>query len=290
MAWAVIRRKDFPEILAFLKARESTCVMLTSRLIDEDQALVPLKKNKLLVNRSVTTGTIQEVLLFTPGGLILPVLDTLTHPSALDKGLAAYIENKAAQIHSIMGIASQVAVIEGMLKKQATRVDYYLMTMKDYVKDTEQLPSIAGLHFRKAKVNDAKLLAPLQADYEKEEVLIDPERFNPSFSLLQLKKSLQTQIVVVAELNGEIIAKAGTNAIGFNYCQIGGVFTKQKYRSMGIAKRLMRFLAGELEQQQKKICLFVKKNNTPAINLYSGLGLTIYDNYRISYYFGLSIF
>jgi predicted GNAT family acetyltransferase len=81
-----------------------------------------------------------------------------------------------------------------------------------------------------------------------------------------------------------VVAKAGTNARGFGVDQIGGVFTLEKLRNSGIAFRVMEELLRQVFAHKDMACLFVKKDNLPALALYKRLGFATADSYRISYF------
>jgi predicted GNAT family acetyltransferase len=88
----------------------------------------------------------------------------------------------------------------------------------------------------------------------------------------------------MAELGGVPVAKAGTNARGFTTDQIGGVFTRPDLRHRGAARAVMTALLEHVRRDRRQACLFVKKDNAPAIRLYLGLGFDVRGEYRISYY------
>ena len=84
--------------------------------------------------------------------------------------------------------------------------------------------------------------------------------------------------------DGDIVAKANTNAIGINCVQIGGVYTHPLYRRNGYAGALVQALCNRAVQARRKPVLFVKEKNTPAFNLYQKLGFEECGRYTIVYY------
>jgi len=141
---------------------------------------------------------------------------------------------------------------------------------------------------------------PLQAAYEKEEVLLDPSSYNPSITRAHLLQTLNEQIVVMASARDTVephapisgplsrspqpIAKASTNAKGIDYHQIGGVFTQRMYRGRGIGGSVVAFLLDTIFEDGRRACLFVKKDNIPALAMYRRLGFEKAGEYRIDYY------
>ena len=128
------------------------------------------------------------------------------------------------------------------------------------------------------------MLLPLQIRYELEEVVINRKRYSEQVCRQNLKRALRQQLVLMAEQNGRVVAKAGTNARGFTTDQIGGVFTVENERNSGIAFRVMEELLRRIFSDKHTASLFVKKDNLPALSLYRKLGFRIFDGYQISYF------
>lgn len=281
MAWYPIVQRETRELLQFLRTREWTCVSFSSRLVNREGG-----GNRIFVNRSADEDNrIVESLLLTPHGLILPVIDPTVFPLKRYRDeLLPLLRASARGVHSIMGLDVQVATIESLLTSRVyERIEYYLMT-REYFNIERPSEEGGSLRVRRASVHDVRALFPLQRDYEKEEVLLNPRKFNSTASFLSLQKNLRREIIYVAELDGVPVAKAGTNARGMNYFQIGGVFTVPSLRGRGIGKIIMRALMWEIAQRKKHLCLFVKRSNQSAIRLYTSLGFTLRDKYAISYY------
>lgn len=177
-------------------------------------------------------------------------------------------------------------IVDVSTPESPTDVDYYIMTIDNHVEVGMLTPPDPALTIKKATVDDAQKLFPLQEGYEKEEVLLNPATFKPWNSMMLFKKALQEQIIIYAEVNGEPVAKTGTNALGFDYYQIGGVYTAAPYRNQGIGTFLMKCLTKEITQRDKRLSLFVKKHNSSAIHMYKHIGFTIKEHFRIAYYRG----
>ena len=86
--------------------------------------------------------------------------------------------------------------------------------------------------------------------------------------------------------NGKLfaVAKAGTNAQGKNYFQLGGVFCREEFRNRRIAFFVIQHLLQYIHSCEKKASLFVKVKNEPAKKLYKNLGFTETGKYGISYF------
>lgn len=281
MSWYSAARREIDEVLGFLRTREWSCVSFSSRLLNHEPG-----SNRIFVNRApAEANRITESLLLTGHGLILPVLaQELKGAEHYRRELLPLIQAFARNVHSVMGVESQVHAIEMILPAPVNeRVDYYLMT-REYFNIERPTAPRTPLTIRRASASDVRALFPLQRDYEKEEVLLSPEKFNPTVSFLALQKTLRKEIVYVAEVDGIPVAKAGTNARGMNFYQIGGVYTVPSLRNLGVGRSLMRALMWEIAREKKHLCLFVKKSNPAAIKLYLNLGFTTRDSFAINYY------
>ena len=139
------------------------------------------------------------------------------------------------------------------------------------------------LTIRKATLKDATKLLPLQIAYEQEEVLKEGERVNKKIALMNLEKTLHHQTVYLAEIYGNVVAKANTNVKGVKCQQIGGVYTSPRYRRRGIGYATVSCLTKDIHNAKREATLFVKTNNTTAINLYNKLGFKRQTNFQISY-------
>jgi ribosomal protein S18 acetylase RimI-like enzyme len=280
MGWHPAGRKEIDEVISFLKVREWACVSFTSRILNHE-----LGSYRILVDRSETGAQrISGAVLLTNQGLVIPVLDSAGGGPRFRGELLSLISSYTHGVHSVMGVERQVGAIDTLLGGGATeKIEYHLMT-REHFNIPEPLPARSDVTIRKATPSDVKALFPLQREYEKEEVLLNPARFNATASLLSLQRTLRREIVYLAEREGNPVAKAGTNARGINYFQIGGVYTVPELRGRGIGQKVMRALMWDIAQREKHLCLFVKKSNTAAIKLYSNVGFTIRESFAINYY------
>ena len=116
-----------------------------------------------------------------------------------------------------------------------------------------------------------------------EEVILNPERFNSQMCYENLRSTLVKEIVLYGCINNIPIVKSGTYARGYNYDQIGGVFTDISQRHQGYATAVMTKLLKKIFSQDKSASLFVKPDNINAIKLYKTLGFVKKANFRIAY-------
>lgn len=293
MAWQLARPDELEELLGFLEHDEWKHVACSSRLFERGKPAFPNPlRLSIFLNRTATgAGALREALLVSRGGLVLPILAGTDQDSSAGTpprpDVAALIGSRA--LHSIMGTRNRVDAIQQSIDTPIrAMIDYHLMVL-DSARPLPTAPPSADtrrLKIRRARPRDLLTLFPLQREYEKEEVLLDPDRFNASATYLHLQQSLKREIVFFASIDRSAVAKAGTNARGIGYSQIGGVFTVPQMRGRGIARALMNVLLEQLERDHRRVCLFVKPENRAAVRLYERLGFVIRDSFRITYYGG----
>jgi predicted GNAT family acetyltransferase len=273
MSWKPASRRDLAGILRLILEDEALCVSFSARIKDQD------KGSTLFVNGG-PNGETCECFLYTSYGLMLPVL-----PHGRDAGeMRNLVMNLKPMVHSIMGVAEWVNRAEETLPlPPTTRIEYHLMSLgrRDIAPCTPRIP---GVRIRRATAEDADALFPLQRCYEHEEVVVDPTLFSDTQCMRLLKRSLRTELIYLAEKDGAPLAKAGTNARGYDVDQIGGVYTAVSHRREGLAEDVMTALLAKVFQEKSAACLFVKKANAGAIALYRKLDFKIVADYAISYY------
>jgi GNAT superfamily N-acetyltransferase len=287
LSWKRADAGDLPGLLALAREQEGRAVHFSSRLRSARAGgrggLPSRLEATVLVHRFGSQTT--AALLLTSGGLLLPLLASPGRGGIVAPRFPPW-RSLARSLHSVMGPSREVLWAEGNLPFPArVSVDYHLMALarRDY-RPPEQAPAPEGLELRPAGPQDARGLYPLQRDYELEEVLIEPGHFDAQACLANLRKTLRRQIVILARLEGRPVAKAGTNARGFDADQIGGVFTVESERGRGLARRVMAVLLERIFREKSLASLFVKKLNPAAVALYHRLGFRELEDFRISYF------
>lgn len=150
--------------------------------------------------------------------------------------------------------------------------------------------------------DDTEALLPLQKQYDKIEVLQPGDSFNEDFCRFSLRKNLRTQHIIGLKADNVIpadaatskkatsssvelfAAKAGTNAIGRQWWQIGGVFTQPEFRNRGCAAFMVEELARMAKAEGKQTALFVKTANLSAKAAYTKAHFTPLGPFEIIYY------
>ena len=280
MGWIPLDKTDTALYLPFLMDKEYACIAATSRIMEWKNS----GKRPAPFYGYIHTDKQEKpdgLLFFTKEGLAVPffggsgeVSNTFEPERLLDK--------IPSNLHSIIGTAADVEIVNGILRKVPKwNVDFKLMTALPLEIPIKPVPP--GLSLHPAGPQDADTLFPLQKEYELEEVVLDPSRFNSRASLEHFRVTLRKQIVLYALFENFPVAKAGTNAKGYSYYQLGGVFTFPDFRCRGIGKTIITRLCAELAKANKKVSLFVKTSNIPARRLYESLGFINREDFRITY-------
>lgn len=166
-----------------------------------------------------------------------------------------------------------------MVLRQCKKSSWY----SQFSKDTKIIRCKKNLE----NANSAKTyeqLCQLQIAYEQEEVIPSSWTFNERLCRLRLANSLQKQYILALKKAQTLVSKAGTNAIGYKYVQLGGIYTAVEHRGNHYAKLLLQLLCKKLLSAGKTPSLFVKQQNQAAIQLYKAIGFVKNTDYTIAYF------
>ena len=194
----------------------------------------------------------------------------------------------------VNGTASGTALILKALERasrlpfQLNRYHLICLDASDFI-DVPLPPFANGEKVVRCRKNmgakEFKKLYELQKQYELAEVLPKGNEFSEASCRIRLEYALKMQhIVAVQCADGAFAAKAGTNAIGFHFVQLGGVFTDPVYRRRHYARHLLHSILQTAFRNKKAAALFVKTANIPAIKLYESLGFRKIQDYTIAYF------
>ena len=120
----------------------------------------------------------------------------------------------------------------------------------------------------------ARLLLPLQIQYEIEEVGASRDQIQDAKVLRILEKRIQRDEVSAVYHGGVPVAVAGVNARFECCCQIGSVYVVPEFRGKGYGRAVVSFHVHRLLKRYDRIALFVQERNVPAIRIYERLGFT----------------
>ncbi len=284
--------EDFSLAEQFVIPHEETCTSLAS--------LVRRKSDKLVF---ITDNTVVEPVETTvpPADSILGILNldsTIYHcipdPDLLDtaflKDQLPYLMKKT--VRCISGEKKATDFLIKIFPNPAQIYDYKMMrwpssavvSTGSTTVNTTTTKLSGGEEIIRCTEHDMEILHPLQKDYMKEEVAVPGRTLTDADVDISLRQILKNQLCFALTVDGEIVAKANTNAIGINCIQIGGVYTHPLYRRNGYAGALVTALANRALRSGKQPVLFVKEKNIPAFALYQKIGFAECGQYSIAYY------
>lgn len=284
-----IRRKD-PNIYFLTKNNTQSTVAERQRTVAKRSATV-LQRSAAVNQRSAAVNSVS----FNDIIGVLYIDKTIFHcipdPSQIDKAsltnrLCSLLASKGHQIKCISGEAQTTRLIVQCLVDttgEPYQTNHYnLMTVENVVSPLEELCN--GDEILRCSENDLEELFPIQKMYMNEEVATYGRKVSDAEVTIGLRQILKNQLCLALQSDGEIVAKANTNAIGINWIQLGGIYTHPLYRRNGYAWQLISAICRRTSKAGKKTALFVKDINVPAMELYKKLGFTNSGQYEICYY------
>jgi len=266
-----------------LRAMEDKCVSACGKFLALDET----KGGVWLLNKKNVSPF---ALLIYSRGAIFPVLCNIKLSDIKEIPCPNFLKEyiKKNKIHSAQGQKEDVLVLEEKIKQMGAQASYvydYDLMKLDIRPDQKCFSSWpSNLVLRRPRLVDLDALAPLQAAYEKEEVLPSASDFSPAASRINLANIIAKGHILCAEINGQIVGKININAVSFTRYQIGGVYVHPDFRRLGIARRMAAEFIASFIETGRGVTLFVKKTNFQAQSLYAGLGFTVSGDYRITYY------
>jgi predicted GNAT family acetyltransferase len=276
LKWQKAGKEDLPAVEALLRKLEPLCVNACSRFIHRENP------DRLWV---LTGEGMLLALLIHSRHSLFPLLNgnrNLPVPRFLNRFLSR------ASLHTLQGIREDVELFEVILNRMGFRlsekIDYDLMSLNKEPRREALAAGPGELVLQQAGIQDREALFPLQAAYEREEVLPQDAIFNPAACRLSLEHIVRQEQILAAELDRRLVGKINTNAESFTCFQVGGVYVLPEYRSRGIATRMAASFSNRLLAQGKNISLFVKKQNAAARAVYKKIGFKVLGDYRICYY------
>lgn len=196
------------------------------------------------------------------------------------------LRGRIGHMRTLMGESDTVEAFLGQAFQAPEAHIRYLMLYRDNPAASICLAErfSGDARFMRSSSADLPQLLPLQLAYEMEEVLLRGHKLHQGLTRFHLSRALEQQLAVHGTYRGQIVTKAMTNARGFRYDQIGGVYTLPEFRGMGFAKEAMSFLLEEIRAQGKAANLFVKVQNHAALKLYQRLDFKTAGPFSIVYW------
>ena len=271
--------EDFSLAEQFVRPHEETCVSLASLIRRKSDKLVFISTSESSVVESVEASILGILNLDSTLYHCIPDITKIDKISLLED--LPYLLQKPVRC-----ISGETATTDYLIKFFPNPKQIYPYKMMRWSNTQDSVVSMlsSGEEIIRCTEHDMDFLHPLQKDYMKEEVAVPGRTITDAEVDITLRQILKNQICLAMTVDGEIVAKANTNAIGINCVQIGGVYTHPLYRRNGYAGALIQALCNRATRAQKQAVLFVKEKNKPALSLYQKLGFKECGRSTIAYY------
>ncbi len=288
----------FGECVAFLREREWRCVTLASHFAANGcprygaetlaDAFVVVSEGEAGIGAGAAAERVTGVVALTRTGILLHCLDRPGDPAALRESLTRSVDLKS--VRCVLGPSDGTRFLEGATGRTPYRSVAYTLMVSETEPEERQPPDPGNatgddrLAFVRCAPDDAVALLSLQEGYEREEVVPPGDPFDRKACRIMLERSLAKQAIYAARAGGRFVSKAGTNARGFGWDQLGGVYTDPAWRGRGLAKALVAHVVRERRRKGRKVVLFVKDGNDTARGVYEATGFRRDSPFRISYF------
>lgn len=278
--------QDFLVAQQFIAPYEETCVSLASLIRRKSDKLVFISTSESSVVESVEASILGILNLDSTLYHCIPDINQIDKISLLED--LPYLLKKPVRC-----ISGEVNSTDYLIKFFPNPKQLYPYKMMRWTNSPNKVISTdstavttlsGGEEIIRCTEHDMDFLHSLQKDYMKDEVAVPGRTLTDAEVDIALRQILKNQICLAMTVDGDIVAKANTNAIGINKVQIGGVYTHPLYRRNGYAGTLIQALCNRATRAQKQPVLFVKEKNKPALSLYQKLGFEECGRYAIAYY------
>ncbi len=281
--WRKVRGEDARALRDWLAVREEYACGFAWRAFGEPSS-VPALESGAAVFARFEEGAISGAVLFARGGMVFPVFDSPPDANAA-RTLGRFLSLRADAPSSVTGREADVVAFEALTRLRPSLAVRYMTMRVDAAGAARASAGAApeGVRVRRAGPSDLRALVPVQAAYEREEVLTSMHLFDPRASEAGLVHSLASQRVWLAEVGGRPVAKAQTNARGIRLEQAGGIYVVPELRGRGLGRAVVAALLADIASAGKGATLFVKQGNAAARGLYRALGFEELGPFRIDY-------
>ena len=267
----------------FIAPYEYKCVTLASHIRKKDEHIFIISKNDSVQ----TTEDIAGVIYFEKTLLhCIPNIEPELAQALLQffEAQKVFTENKIKVINGeSIGTDFILSILQTKSLEPQQTNHYKLMTLDEYLLPPPE-PLSCDDEIRRCNDNDFDSLFELQKKYIVKEVAPANKQVSDLECSASLKQILKNQLCFALYSDGEVVAKANTNAIGIHWVQLGGVYTHPLYRKNYYAWNLVYTICTRVMKTGRKISLFVKEKNNPAHALYERIGFNTGGKYIISYF------
>jgi GNAT superfamily N-acetyltransferase len=144
----------------------------------------------------------------------------------------------------------------------------------------DEAPESGETGLRAAVPADFELLLPACAAAHREEIGIDPLHRDPEGFRWRTRAQIDEGRSWLWTDNGTILFKAEASAWTPSAVQLQQVWVDPAARGNGYAQRGLRDLCRLLLERVPTVCLFVRRDNAPAIRVYEAIGMRHTISYR----------
>ena len=281
----------------FIAPYEYKCVTLASHIRKKDEHIFIISKNDSVQTAEDIAGVIyfEKTLLHCIPNIepLLPTVTLNVSPAMTELAQAllqffdeqkVFTEKKIKVINGeSIGTDFILSILQTKSLEPQQTNHYKLMTLDEYLLPPPE-PLSCDDEIRRCNDNDFDSLFELQKKYIVKEVAPANKQVSDLECSASLKQILKNQLCFALYSDGEVVAKANTNAIGIHWVQLGGVYTHPLYRKNYYAWNLVYAICGRVKKTCRKVCLFVKEKNNPALQLYHRIGFTEKCDFEICYF------
>lgn len=272
------QKQHFQNLQTFILPYEQHCVLLASHIRTESEHLY------FFIDEN-EDNKICGIIFYD--GTILHCIPKENQNQQLRDSLKQFFSTAEKPVKCMNGEKTASEYVLGILKelgKEASQSNFYnLMILEEEPISPPQKLSCDD-EIRRCSEDDIDLLLDLQKKYLIKEVAPVGKQVSDMQCAMSLRQILKTQLAFALYSDCEPVAKANTNAIGWNWIQLGGVFTHPLYRKNYYAWHLMIVLIHRIQKTSRKVCLYVKEKNIPAIELYKKIGFVNDGKFEIDYF------
>jgi uncharacterized protein len=195
------------------------------------------------------------------------------------RGCAAFAD-VAARAHARMLIGEQQAVTElwEAARKRLPRAREDRPGQPVYA--TAAAPEPGGSGLRAATLDDLDLLLPACAAAHETELGVNPLRQDADGFRWRTRTQIEEGRSWVWREDGVVLFKAEASAWTPRAVQLQQVWTDPEARGSGYATRGLQDLIRHLLERVPRVCLFVRSDNSRAIDLYERVGMRHVLDYR----------
>ncbi len=188
------------------------------------------------------------------------------------------------RIHSILGFHRDTRYLTKVYRMRYKHVPHrferYFLMCRSKEKELFLKPAYRCIRSKEA---DVPILLDVHIAYLQSEVIPKGKIIPLEWFEKNLRKLLYSQILYhCIDEKGRVLGKAGTNAQGFSWNQIGGVFTIPDERGKGVCASTVGAVIHTSQEENKSVALFVKRDNASAIRSYEKLQFSRVADFSIA--------